>query len=62
VQSLSRAAANLWQATLDDGATYEASTAFLATGKHDLRGHGRPKTLTNGSASRCITACLPPNR
>jgi flavin-dependent dehydrogenase len=43
VQSLSRAAANLWQATLDDGATYEASTAFLATGKHDLRGHGRPK-------------------
>ena len=34
---------NIWQATLDDGTTYEAPTAFLATGKHDLRGHGRPK-------------------
>ncbi len=43
VQSLSRAAGNLWQVTLDDGTTYEAPTAFLATGKHDLRGHGRPK-------------------
>jgi menaquinone-9 beta-reductase len=43
VQSLSRATANLWRATLDDGATYEAPTAFLATGKHDLRGYGRPK-------------------
>jgi menaquinone-9 beta-reductase len=43
VQSLSRATSNLWQATLDDGTTYEAPTAFLATGKHDLRGHGRPK-------------------
>jgi flavin-dependent dehydrogenase len=28
---------------LDDDTTYEAPTAFLATGKHDLRGHGRPK-------------------
>jgi len=43
VQSLSRPTANFWQATLDDGATFEASTAFLATGKHDLRGHSRPK-------------------
>ena len=43
VQSLSRAAGNLWQATLDDGTTYEAPTAFLATGKHDLRGHSRPR-------------------
>ena len=43
VQSLSRATGNLWQATLDDGTTYEAPTAFLATGKHDLRSHGRPK-------------------
>jgi flavin-dependent dehydrogenase len=43
VQSLSRTTANLWQAELDDGRRYEASTAFLATGKHDLRGHGRPK-------------------
>ncbi|MGA8530190.1 MAG: FAD-dependent oxidoreductase [Acidobacteriaceae bacterium] len=43
VQSLSRATGNLWQATLDDGTTCEAPTAFLATGKHDLRGHRRPK-------------------
>jgi flavin-dependent dehydrogenase len=43
VQALSRATGNLWQATLDDGTVYEAPTAFLATGKHDLRGHGRPK-------------------
>jgi flavin-dependent dehydrogenase len=43
VQALARTASNAWQATLDDGTTYEAPTAFLATGKHDLRGHGRPK-------------------
>jgi flavin-dependent dehydrogenase len=43
VQSLSRTTANLWQATLDDGTRYEAPTAFLATGKHDLRSHTRPK-------------------
>jgi flavin-dependent dehydrogenase len=43
VQSLNRSAANLWQATLDDGTIYQAPTAFLATGKHDLRGHARPK-------------------
>jgi flavin-dependent dehydrogenase len=43
VQSLNRATANLWQATLDDGTIYEAPTAFLATGKHDLRGHPRPR-------------------
>jgi len=43
VQSLSRTTTNLWRASLDDGTTYEAPTVFLATGKHDLRGHGRPK-------------------
>ena len=43
VQALSRTTANLWQATLDNGATHEAPTVFLATGKHDLRGHTRPK-------------------
>ena len=43
VQSLNRTNGNLWQAALDDGTTYDAPTAFLATGKHDLRGHGRPK-------------------
>jgi flavin-dependent dehydrogenase len=43
VQSLSRTTGDLWQARLDDGTTHEAPTAFLATGKHDLRGHGRPK-------------------
>jgi len=43
VRSLNRTSGNLWQATLDDGATQEAPTVFLATGKHDLRGHSRPK-------------------
>jgi menaquinone-9 beta-reductase len=43
VQSLSRTTAGMWQAALDDGAVCEASTAFLATGKHDLRGYARPK-------------------
>ncbi len=43
VQSLRRTSANVWQATLDDGSTRESPTVFLATGKHDLRGHTRPK-------------------
>ena len=43
VQSLNRSTTNVWQATLDDGTTQEAPTAFLATGKHDLHGHARPK-------------------
>jgi flavin-dependent dehydrogenase len=43
VQALSRTATGMWQTTLDDGAVCEAPTAFLATGKHDIRGHARPK-------------------
>jgi menaquinone-9 beta-reductase len=43
VQALGRTAANAWQATLDDGTTYQAPTVFLATGKHDLRGYTRPQ-------------------
>jgi menaquinone-9 beta-reductase len=43
VQSLSRTTIGMWQATLDDGTVCEAPTVFLATGKHDLRGHARPK-------------------
>jgi flavin-dependent dehydrogenase len=43
VQSLHRTTDNLWQALLDDGTTREAPAVFLATGKHDLRGHARPK-------------------
>jgi len=43
VQALSRTASNAWQAVLDDGTTRVAPTVFLATGKHDLRGHGRPE-------------------
>lgn len=43
VQSLNRTGAGLWRATLDDGTTREASTVFLATGKHDLRGYSRPR-------------------
>jgi len=43
VRDLARTKSNVWQATLDDGTTREAPTAFLATGKHDIRGHSRPK-------------------
>jgi flavin-dependent dehydrogenase len=43
VKALRRTSAGLWQATLEDGMSYEAPTTFLATGKHDLRGYGRPK-------------------
>jgi menaquinone-9 beta-reductase len=42
-QWLGRTESNAWQATLDDGTNYESPTVFLATGKHDLRGHPRPK-------------------
>lgn len=42
VQSLERTTGKQWRATLDDGTTREAPTAFLATGKHDLRGYKRP--------------------
>lgn len=31
-----------WLASLNSGATIRASNVFLATGKHDLRGHPRP--------------------
>jgi flavin-dependent dehydrogenase len=43
VQSLNRTAASTWQVPLEDGSIREAPTVFLATGKHDLRGHARPK-------------------
>ncbi len=50
VRSLDRTTANVWQAKLDDGTIHEAPTAFLATGKHDLRGHSRPKDPQQGVA------------
>ncbi|HUY94379.1 MAG TPA: FAD-dependent oxidoreductase [Terracidiphilus sp.] len=43
VEALHRTETGMWQATLDDGGVCEARTAFLATGKHDLRGYARPK-------------------
>jgi len=43
VQALARTTGNIWQATLDDGTIRQAPTVFLATGKHDLRGHARPE-------------------
>jgi flavin-dependent dehydrogenase len=35
----------IWRVRLEGGATIEAQTAFLATGKHDLRGWKRPPGL-----------------
>lgn len=43
VETLIRTRTGMWQATLDDGAVYQAPNVFLATGKHDLRGYSRPK-------------------
>ncbi len=43
VQGLARTAGGVWQATLDGGTIREAPAVFLATGKHDLRGHRRPE-------------------
>lgn len=43
VEAFSRTTSNVWQATLNDGSIREASAIFLATGKHDLRGHARPR-------------------
>lgn len=42
VQGLERAGSG-WCATLEGGETVAADAAFLATGKHDLRGRARPK-------------------
>ena len=43
MRELVRVTSKHWRATLDDGTIREAETAFLATGKHDLRGYARPK-------------------
>jgi flavin-dependent dehydrogenase len=43
VEALDRAVSGGWKITLDDGSTHKAATVFLATGKHDLRGHKRPE-------------------
>ncbi len=34
-----------WRAAIDDGPDFETEAAFLATGKHDLRGRRRPPGL-----------------
>jgi flavin-dependent dehydrogenase len=41
VQALGRISSGIWHARLDDGTSCEAATVFVATGKHDLRGHAR---------------------
>ena len=43
VQALNRTTTGMWQLRLDDDTICETPTVFLATGKHDLRGHARPK-------------------
>ena len=44
VVELSRAGSG-WSARLEDGTFVKTAEAFLATGKHDLRGHRRPRGL-----------------
>ncbi len=43
VQTLDRIGNGSWQVTLNEGTSRESGTVFLATGKHDVRGHARPK-------------------
>jgi len=43
VQSLCHSEDGLREATLHDGSSRKAPTVFLATGKHDVHGHARPK-------------------
>ncbi len=59
VQALNRTSTGMWQATLDDGAVCEAPTAFLASGKHDLRGHPRPKDPQRWVASKMYYRLAP---
>ena len=47
VESLSKRE-DLWHATLREGEVLPARTAFLATGKHDLRGWARPPGTHRG--------------
>jgi flavin-dependent dehydrogenase len=46
VTALTRNASG-WSASLQDGSELSADSVFLATGKHDLHGHQRPKGLQN---------------
>jgi len=59
VQALTRTTTGMWRATLDDGAVYEAPTAFLATGKHDLRGYARPKDPQRWVAFKTYVRLVP---
>jgi len=43
VLSLARSTNSAWRVTLDDGTAREAPNVMLATGKHDVHGHTRPK-------------------
>jgi flavin-dependent dehydrogenase len=42
VNTLVRSTHGAWHATLDDATLHRSANVFLATGKHDLRGHSRP--------------------
>ena len=47
VEHLARAG-NAWQAALAGGETVHAAAVFLASGKHDIRGHARPAGKQRG--------------
>ena len=60
VQALTRTTTGMWQAKLDDGGVCEAPTAFLATGKHDLRGYPRPNDPQRWVAFKMYYRLAPP--
>jgi len=59
VQALERQGEG-WRARLRGGAVVDAEAAFLATGKHDLRGWTRPKGLQSGLIGFKLYWRLPP--
>ena len=59
VQALERAAAALWQATLDDGAPMKLQRSFSPQASTISAATRVPKTRSDGSPSKCIFACLP---
>lgn len=62
VKTLERLDTGTWRAVLESGQTYDAPAAFLATGKHDLRGHTRPKDPHQWIAFKMYYRLLPEQR
>lgn len=61
VRGLDRGADGVWRARLADGTTHGAPRAVLAVGKHDLRGHARPRPADADLVGFKTHLALPPS-